>query len=127
MALSARFYDRHVEQLFETLRRFTAALKQAGIEYRIVGGVAVYLHVNERDPMAVRMTPDIDVAVDRGDLDRICQAAEPSGFRHRNAAGVETIFDAARSTTRSAVHLLFIREKVRPDDLNPVPDFCPQS
>ncbi len=125
MALSIKFYDRHVEQLFETLRRFTAALAKAGIEYRIVGGVAVYLHVNERDPMAARMTPDIDVAVDRGDLDRICRAVEPFGFSHRHAAGVNTIFDAARPTTRSAVHLLFIREKVRPGDLKPVPGFSP--
>ena len=123
MALSAKFYDRHVEQLFEPLRRFTAALSNAGIEYRIVGGVAVYLHVNERDPMAARMTPDIDVLVDRSDLDRICRAVEPSGFRYCQTAGSAMLLDAARPTARSAVHLLFIREKVRPDDLNPVPDF----
>ena len=125
MALSATYYDRHVEQLFETLKRFTTALAKAGIEYRIVGGVAVYLHVNERDPMAARMTPDIDVAVDRGDLDRICRAVEPSGFRHRRDAGVDMLLDATHPTARSAVHLLFVREKVRPDYLTSVPDFSP--
>ena len=123
MALSATYYDRHVEQLFETLKRFTTALAKAGIEYRLVGGFAVYLHVNERDPMAACLTRDIDVSVDRGDLDRICRAVEPFGFRFRHAAGVDMLLDAARPTARSAVHLLFIREKVRPDDLNPVPDF----
>ena len=123
MTLSLRFYDRHVEQLFETLRRFTHAITKAGIDYRIVGGVAVYLHVNERDPMAARMTSDIDVSVNRVDLDRICRAAVLSGFRHRRVAEVETIVDAAHPDIRSAVHLLFVREKVRPDYPTSVPGF----
>ncbi len=123
MALSARSYDQHVEQLFETLKRFTTALAKAGIEYRIVGGVAVYLHVNERDPMAARMTPDIDVSVDRGDLDRICRAVEPSGFHYCQAAEADMLVDAERPRARSAVHLLFTGEYVRPEDVAPTPEF----
>ena len=125
MALTATFYDRHVEQLFETLRRFTNAMTNAGIEYRLVGGFAVYLRVNDRDPMAARLTRDIDVSVDRSDLDRICRAVEPFGFRYRHAAGVDMLLDATRPTARSAVHLLFVRERVRPDYLTSVPDFSP--
>ena len=72
--ISATAYDEHVEQLFEVLKRVTSALQAAGIEYRVVGGVAVFLHVSEKDPLAARMTRDIDMAVDRRDLDRIADA-----------------------------------------------------
>ena len=63
--LTIAAYDRHVEQLFQTVRRLTQALAQAGIDYRIVGGVAVFLHVSEQDPLAARSTRDVDIAVDR--------------------------------------------------------------
>jgi hypothetical protein len=33
--------------------------------------------------------------------------------------------DTAQPKARSAVHLVFVREKVRPDFLEPVPDFSP--
>jgi hypothetical protein len=72
--ISATAYDEHVEQLFEVLKRVTSALRAAGIEYRVVGGVAVFLHVSEKDPLAARMTRDIDMAVDRRDLGRIANA-----------------------------------------------------
>ena len=85
----------------------------------------MFLHVSERDPMAARMTPDIDVSVDRGDLDRICRAVEPSGFQHSRVAEVETIVDAAHPSTRSAVHLFFVGEKVRRDYPTSVPGFSP--
>ena len=84
----------------------------------------MFLHVNERDPMAARMTPDIDVSVDRVDLDRIRRAVEPSGFQHSRVAAVETIVDAHPST-RSAVHLFFVGEKVRRDYPTSVPGFSP--
>ena len=62
-------YEKHVDQLVELAGRFAAALSQAGIEYRIVGGFAVYLHVNKVDPLAARLTRDIDAAIKRTDLE----------------------------------------------------------
>ena len=117
--------DRHVEQLFEILDRLGKALGQAGIEYRVVGGVAVFLHVEERDPLAARLTRDIDIAVDRRDLTRIAEAVGPLGLEYRHAAGVDMLVDAKRPQARSAAHLVFVREKVRPEYLEPVPDFSP--
>jgi hypothetical protein len=55
--------DRFVEQLFEIMKRFTTALSQAGIDYRLIGGIATFLHVNERSPIAARLTNDIDAAI----------------------------------------------------------------
>ena len=73
--ISANAYDRHVEQLFEVLHRVTSALRGAAIEHRVVGGMAVFLHVSQRDPLAARVTRDIDLAVDRKDLGKIAEGA----------------------------------------------------
>ena len=123
--MSITAIDRHVEQLFEVLSRLAKAFAKAGLEYRVVGGVAVFLHVEERDPLAARLTRDIDIAVDRRDLDRIAEAVRPFGFEYRHAAGVDMLVDAAQPHARSAAHLVFVREKVRPDYPEPVPEFSP--
>jgi hypothetical protein len=113
--ISATAYDQHVEQLFEVLKRVTSALRAAGIGYRLVGGVAVFLHVSEKDALAARMTRDIDMAVDRRDLDRIADAVRPFGFEYRHVAGVDMLVDAAKPSARSAVYLYS----------EGVPDFSP--
>jgi hypothetical protein len=119
------FFENKVDQLFEVASRLAKALSQAGIEYRVVGGFAAYMHVNEIEPMAARLTRDIDVAIDRADLDAIVEATRPFGFRYRHAAGVDMLVDAEAPKAHSAVHLLFIREKVRKEYDEPVPAFSP--
>jgi hypothetical protein len=119
------FFENKVDQLFEVAARLAKALSQAGIEYRVVGGFAAYMHVNEVEPMAARLTRDIDVAIDRNDLDAIVEATRPFGFRYRHAAGVDMLVDADAPKAHSAIHLLFIREKVRKEYDEPVPAFSP--
>jgi hypothetical protein len=117
--------DRHVEQLLDTIRRLARALERARIEYRVVGGLAVFFHVSDRDPVAARFTRDVDVAVDRSQLTSIIEADRPFGFVYRHVAGVDMLVDAQEPEARSAVHLIFVREKFRPDYLEPVPRFSP--
>jgi hypothetical protein len=122
--LTIAAYDNHVEQLFDLLGRVARALADAGIEYRVVGGVAVFLHVASRDPLAARSTRDVDLAVDRGQLAAITRAVRPIGLEHRHVAG-DMLADVRQPSVRSAVHLIFVREKVRSDYLEAVPDFSP--
>ena len=42
-------FERRLRQQLDLLTRLAAALEQAGIPYRVVGGMAVFLHVEERD------------------------------------------------------------------------------
>jgi hypothetical protein len=123
--LTLTAYDTFVEQLFAVLKRFTGALAKAGIEYRLVGGMAVLLHVRDRDPMAARLTNDVDVAVNRTDLEAIIHAVEPFGFTYRHVAGVDMLVDSAKPKARSAIHLIFVGEKVRKEYVEPVPGFSP--
>lgn len=114
-------YDKNLDQLTETAARVCDALRQAGIEYRVVGGLAVLFHVQSRDPLAARLTKDVDLAVNRADLPRIAEAVRSLGLVHRHVAGVDMLVDAAAPKARSGVHLLFAGEKVRPTDLEPIP------
>ncbi len=119
--LTAAAYDIHVEQLLERMRRFHVALDTAGISYRIIGGLAVFIHVFEHDPERARLTSDVDAGVARKDLPRIIEAAEKGGFRFRHVAGVDMLVDADAPRARSAVHLIFVNEKVRPEYTEAVP------
>src|SRR5580698_9212861 len=121
--ITAKALDIHVEQLFALLDRLHSALTSAGIEYRVIGGLAVFFQVSARDHDAARVTRDVDVAVDRRDLDRIGKAAEAFGFRYRHVAGIDMLVNAENPKAKSAVHLVFVREKVRSDDLSAIPDF----
>jgi hypothetical protein len=121
--ITAKALDLHVQQLFDLLERLHSALAKAGIEYRVIGGMAVFLQISARDPDAARFTRDVDIAVDRADLERIAKAAEEFGFHYRHVAGVDMLVNAESPKAKSAVHLVFVREKVRPQDVLAIPDF----
>ncbi len=105
--ITARAYDLHVDQLFDKMRRIHAVLDAAGIPYRIVGGVAVFLHVSERDPEKARMTRDLDLAVNRHDLQKITAAAERAGFRYCHAAGLDMLVEGESPRAGSAIHFVY--------------------
>lgn len=121
--ITARAYDTHMDQLFERIKRLHASLDSAGIEYRVIGGLAVFLQVSMRRPGRGRSTEDVDIAIDRKELKRIAAAAENFGFRYRHVAGVDMLVDAGTPRASTAVHLVFINEKVRAEYLEPVPGF----
>lgn len=121
--ITARAYDTHMEQLFERLKRLHAALDSAGIEYRVIGGLAVFFQVSLRRPGRGRSTEDVDIAIDRSQLLRIAEATKKFGFRYRHVAGVDMLVDAELPRASTAVHMVFINEKVCAEYLEPVPGF----
>ena len=107
--------DRAVEKVRERLLRAAAALEKAGVPYAVVGGNAVAAWVAKVDEMAVRNTRDVDVLLNRRDLERAKQALEAAGFVFEHAAGVDLFLDGASAKARDAVHVVFAGEKVRPE------------
>jgi hypothetical protein len=116
------FFEARVEQLFDLAGLVERVFSSAGVEYRVVGGLAAYLYVEEQEPDAGRLTKDIDIAVRREDLERIAKAAEPFGLQHRHVAGVDMLVQSAKPSARRAVHLVFAGEKVRPEYPEPTPE-----
>ena len=103
-------------------RRAARALQQAGIPHVVVGGNAVAAWVARVDREAVRNTKDVDLLVTRQDFERIIAELQAVGFIHQNVAGVDLFLDGPQGSVRSAIHILFAGEKVRPDDLLPAPE-----
>ena len=77
--------------------------------------MAVYLQVSERDPGKARLTRDVDVAVNRGELERIAAAAVHFGFHFRHVTGMDMLLDNAEPRASSGIHMVFA------GDLEPVP------
>jgi hypothetical protein len=114
-------FENKVEQLYDVTARLASALENAGIPYQIIGGFAVFSHVEAVDPLAARLTRDVDIAVDRARLQEIVSVVEPRGFRYRHMAAVDMLVDANEPKARSAVHIVFAHEKVRPEYVDIVP------
>jgi len=116
-------YDSHVEQWTGVAERICGALQAAGIPYRVIGDLAVFFHLRQIDPLEARLTRDVDLAIARANLAGIIEAARKAGMEYRHAAGVDMPVDAVEPKARSAAHLVFAGEKVRPESVEPVPDF----
>ena len=111
-----------VELVRQRARRAAAALEQAGIPHVLIGGHAVASWVARVDKEAVRNTIDVDLLVRREDFPRVIDALRSAGFVHQNVAGLDLFLDGPEGSARSAIHVVFAGEKVRPDYLLPAPD-----
>lgn len=123
-----------IEKVKDRLRRATATLEQAGIDYAVIGGNAVAAWVSRVDDSVVRNTRDVDLLVRRSDMDRIIPAMEQAGFIHRAVAilggkgHIEMFLDGAGAKARDGVHLIFADEKVNEEAIEASPsvsDFDP--
>ena len=113
---------RAVERVRQRLLRATAALEQAGVPYAVIGGNAVAAWVARVDEAAVRNTQDVDILLRRADLPAARAALERAGFVFRHVAGIDLFLDGPDAKARDAVHVLYEREKVRPEYLLPTPE-----
>ena len=114
--------ERAVEKVKDRLRRVTIALERADIPYAVVGGNAVQIWVAQVDETAVRNTRDVDILIQRADLERAVETLGKEGFVYRHAAGVSMFLDGPDAKARDAVHVVFASEKVRPEYILPAPD-----
>lgn len=113
---------RAVEKVRERLSRAATALEWAGIPYAVVGGNAVASWVARVDEAAVRNTQDVDILLNRSDLDAAKQALAKAGFVFRHVKGIDMFLDGPKAKARDAVHIIFAGERVRSEDPVPAPD-----
>ena len=67
--LTATAYDTHVEQLFDRIQQLHSLLTAARIPYRIVDGMAVFIHVFERD----RCVPGLPLMLTQPLIAQVCR------------------------------------------------------
>src|SRR5262245_39342978 len=113
---------RAVELVKDRLLRATAALEHAGIAYAVIGGNAGAAGVGRIDQSAVRFTQDVDLLLQRCDLERAKTALETVGFVYSHSASVDIFLDGPNANARDAVHVVFAGERVRPNYALPAPE-----
>ena len=64
-------FEERVFELIGTLQELSLPLEQAGVPHELVGGLAVFLHVENADSTHSSLTRDIDVMIRRDDLQRV--------------------------------------------------------
>lgn len=111
-----------VDAVRERASRIATALDRAGIKHAVIGGNAIAAWVARVDVEAVRNTKDVDLLVRREDFERVLEVAQSVGFVYQNVAGIAVFLDGPNGSVRSAIHIVFAREKIREDYLLPAPD-----
>ena len=118
-------FEERVFELIGTLQKLSQPLEQAGVPHELVGGLAVFLHVENADSTHSSLTRDIDVLIRRDDLPRVVAIAEQHGLRFRHSAGLDMLLYGDTNSARNAVHLLFAGEKVKETQLEAHPRIRP--
>lgn len=117
-----------VENVRRRLLRVASALRNAGLDYAVVGGNAVAAWVSRVDEAAVRNTRDVDILLQRQDFDRAKEVLEQEGFVYRRLSSLgktgtmDAFLDGPGAKVREAMRVLWAGEKVFPDSLEASPD-----
>jgi len=118
-------FEERVFELIGTLQKLALPLEQAGVAHELVGGLAVFLHVENADSAHSSLTRAIDVMIRRDDLPRVIAIAEEHGFRFRHSAGMDMLLFGETNSARNAIHLLYAGEKVRATQIESHPSIRP--
>jgi predicted nucleotidyltransferase len=120
-------FEKRMSNLVSLLHKITRVLTVHRVPYELIGGLAVMVYIEEASPEHTPLTRDVDLMIDRSDLERTIKAAEEQGFRYRHAAGVDMLLPEAAQKAIHAVHLLFSGEKVSPNQAVPNPPIRPRN
>ncbi|HTX39233.1 MAG TPA: hypothetical protein VME43_29615 [Bryobacteraceae bacterium] len=99
-------FEEGMYSLTNDLEQLVKALRDAGVQFEIVGGVAVNAHIFLEHRSRSFVTRDIDVLIRRNDLEQVAKATESLGSE--------------------AVHLVFAGEKSRTTQAQPHPELHPE-
>jgi hypothetical protein len=105
-------FEKSMYSLIDDLDRIVSVLRSAQVSFEVVGGVAVNAYILGARRSRSFVTRDIDILVDRRDLDRIVSAAEQAGYTGRKIVGGFMLIRPEQNP-EEAVHLLFTGEKPR--------------
>ncbi len=118
-------FEERVFELIGTLQELSLPLEQAGVPHELVGGLTVFLHVENVDSTHSSLTRDINIMIRRDDLSRVVAIAEGHGFLFRHSAGMDMLLFGKTNSARNAVHLLYAGERVKATQLELHPPINP--
>ena len=113
--------ERAPEKVHERMLRTAQALEKASVPFVVIGGNAVAIWVATKDEGAVRNTKNVDILLERRNLELAVQAMSAGGFDVAEVDGVTVFLDRDDPMPSRGVHVLYAEEKVRPHDLHAAP------
>lgn len=118
-------FEQRVFELVGTLQKLAGPLTDAMVPHELVGGLAVFIHVENSDATHSTLTRDIDVMIRRSDLPKVIEIAQEHGFRFRHSGGVDMLLYGDAASAKNAIHLLFSGERVKASQAEPNPKLEP--
>jgi hypothetical protein len=89
-------FEERLFGLVEILHKVTEMFVAEGIPYELIGGMAVAAQIERVDRDQIMLTRDVDIMIDRADLERIKTAAERHGFHYRHVRGLDMLLHGVR-------------------------------
>ena len=118
-------FESGMYSLVDDLEGIVKSLREAGVRFEVVGGVAVNAHILDHHRSRSFVTREIDMLVYRRDLDRISKAAEPLGYEAKKMMG-GYMLRRPNQDSAEAIHLFFVGEKSKTTQPHPHPDIHPE-
>lgn len=112
-------WERHVmalEEVTQRMNRITCAFDNYKVPYALVGGQAVAVWVASKEPGLVRTTKDVDLLLDRRDLEQAKQAAGTIDMEYHFVNGIGMFLERQNPSPRHGVHLVWAGELIRDGD-----------
>ncbi|MCC6588937.1 MAG: hypothetical protein IT168_19730 [Bryobacterales bacterium] len=103
-------FERGMYSLMDDLERIVKVLAEAGVAFEVIGGVAVNAYVTAVHPARAVGTLNIDLLVQREDLDAIVAAAQRAGYSARRIMGGHMLI-LPNQHPKEAIHLQFVGER----------------
>ena len=114
-------FEAGMYSLSNDLERILNVLRDAGVRFEVVGGVAVNAHIFLQNRSRSFVTRDIDLLLHRSDLERVTRAAEPLGYAAKKMMGG---FMLIRPEQEAAELCLEEFDGARQRRLGDVAEFC---
>jgi hypothetical protein len=118
-------FESGMHSLVNDLENIVKALQHAGVQFEVVGGVAVNAHILALHRSRSFVTRDIDLLVNRSDLQRIVEAAQEIGYHARKMMGGYTLIRPEQDLAE-AIHLIFAGERSKSTQPLPHPALHPE-
>jgi hypothetical protein len=110
-----------VKHVHDLLLAITSALDAENVPYAVIGGNAVASWVATIDEGAVRATKDVDLLIERADLERAKSAAAKADFEYHEVLGVPMFLPRINPNPKTGAHVIVANERVREGDILPSP------
>lgn len=119
---------RYMQDLKKKALDVSQTLQKAGIPHAVIGGLALAAHLARANPLAERNTQDLDILLNKADLERAKIAMAPLGYRYRRVLRLHAFMPQKRGAHFvEGVHIIWAGEKVRPEYLHATPTLPPVS